>query len=171
MARVSPAEPAPDGRPRYRLELPRLEATLLASLPARLEHVLGDPGANRRVIERLFPASYADAKEELAHRRLLGGTLLDQRRAMLRDVRRLFVAAPTGRQGTTLLLGEVEIDVFLRFVNDLRLVLATELGIEKNLGETVVAPDDPAAPQYSLLVWLAGLESIVLAALAGESAD
>lgn len=165
MARVIPLVPGPDGARRLCLELPLMEGALFGSLPARLERVLTDPGSHRRVLERLFPPSYSDAGQERENRRLLGGALLDGRRELLRGIKSLIVAAESGPEGLRVVLGDAEADLLLRFVNDLRLLLATELGLEKNLGEVDLSPDDPAAPQYSLLVWLGGLESIMLDAL------
>lgn len=165
MARIRSAEGAPAGR--WVLELPPVEASLVAKLPERLAAVLKDPDANRRIVDRLFPASYTDPSEQREHRRLLGSSLLQDRQQMLADVRATLAAAPRGGQGLELTLDAASLDLLLRFVNDVRLLLATELGIDKNLDQLQVSPTDKDAPRYTLLVYLGGLESLLVDAVMG----
>jgi len=165
MARIRPAEGAPAGR--WILELPPLEASLVAKLPERLAAVLRDPDGNRRIVDRLFPASYSDPAEQREHRRLLGSSLLQDRQQMLADVRAALAAASRGSQGLQLMLDASSLDLLLRFVNDVRLLLATELGIDRNLDQIQVAPTDSDAPKYTLLVYLGGLEALLVDAVSG----
>jgi hypothetical protein len=150
---------------RWSLELPAVEAAVLLSLPDRLEAVLADPDGNRRIVDRLFPASYSDADEERENRRLLGGSLLDARREMLADVRGALAGGRRRRRGLVLELAPGGIDLLLRFINDIRLLLATDLGIEQNLGELTIDPGHPEAPKYTLLVYLGGLEGLLVDAV------
>ena len=166
MARV---EQDAGGKRRWTLHLPPLEARLVAGLPAQLERLLTHPDENRRVVDRLFPPSYADAEEEAEHRRLLGETLLESRRDTLTDVRARLAAARADARGLHLSLDEAAVDSWLRFVNDVRLVLATDLDIRSNLSDSAVPAEHPDAPRYSLLVYLGGLEAILVAAVAGPS--
>ena len=160
---------ATTGRRRWSLHLLPLESRVIRNLPAQLEDLLADPSANRRVIERLFPASYADPAEEAENRRLLSAGLLDERRAMLAAVRSSLAGAQPEKGGLTLALDAVAMDLWLRFFNDVRLVLATDLGIETNLDDVwPLDADDPDAPKYALLEYLGGLESIIVDALARE---
>ena len=164
MARIRPADGAPAGR--WVLELPPVEAALVARLPERLAAVLKDPDANRRIVDRLFPASYSDPDEQKQHRMLLGSSLLQDRQQMLADVKATLAGPRTG-QGLELTLDAAALDLLLRFVNDVRLLLATELGIDKNLDELRVSPTDKDAPKYTLLVYLGGLEALIVDALSG----
>jgi hypothetical protein len=165
MARMKPAEGPPAGR--WILELPPLEASLVAKLPERLAAVLKDPDGNRRIIDRLFPSSYTDPAEQREHRRLLGSSLLQDRQQMLADVRIALAAAPRTSQGLELPLDAASLDLLLHFINDVRLLLATELGIDKNLDQLQVSPTDKDAPKYTLLVYLGGLEALMVEAVAG----
>ncbi|RKY22484.1 MAG: hypothetical protein DRQ55_00875 [Planctomycetota bacterium] len=180
--------PAPDsGRPRWKLVLLPLEGAILKGLPAQLEALLADPGSNRRVIDRLFPPSYADPTEEREHRRLLGDGLLGERRDMLVEVRSLLAGttpaggaggaagvdaaagASTAAPGLDLILEAGSLDLLLRFLNDVRLVLATDLGIEGNLSQAAALdPGDPDAPKQALLEYLGGLEAILVDAISRE---
>ena len=51
------------------------------------------------------------------------------------------------------------------------LILATDLGIEENLGEETISvePDDPDAPKYALLEYLGGVEAICSRSIAGSA--
>lgn len=167
MARIKPAE---GHAGRWTLELPPLEASLVAKLPERLAAVLKDPDGNRRIVDRLFPASYTDPAQQREHRRLLGSSLLQDRQQMLADVRAAFSAAPRTAQGLELPLDAASLDLLLRFINDVRLLLATELGIDKNIDQIQVAPTDKDAPKYTLLVYLGGLEALLVDAVSGGGA-
>lgn len=160
---------------RWTLHLPPLEAALVDGLPDRLERLLGNPGENRRVIDRLFPQSYADPEEEREHRRLLGSSLLAERREMLKLVRRSLragkrLARNQGErmQALAMRLDTGTLDLWLRFLNDLRLMLATELDVDENIGSKQIEPDDPDAPRYTLLVYLGGLEALLVEAAIGD---
>lgn len=150
---------------RWILHLPPLEAKLVAGLPEQLSDLLNTPGGNRRVIDRLFPPTYADAREEAEHRQLLGDSLLEARRELLAAVRAQLASAARDRSGTKLEFDEAGLDLWLRFLNDIRLVLATDLGIEKNLSETKVPRGHPDAARHSLLVYLTGLEAALVDSL------
>jgi hypothetical protein len=165
MARIRPADGAPAGR--WILELPPLEASLVSKLPDRLESVLADPDSNRRIVDRLFPASYTDPSEQREHRRLLGSSLLQDRKQMLSDVKASLSAASRSGQGLELPLDAPGLDLLLRFINDVRLLLATELGIDKNLDQLRVSPTDKDAPKYTTLVYLGGLEALLVDAVMG----
>jgi hypothetical protein len=165
MARIRPAEGAPAGR--WVLELPPVEAALVGRLPDRLAAVLKDPDANRRIVDRLFPASYSDPAEQKEHRRLLGSSLLQDRQQMLADVKAAFAAVPRTGHGLELTLDAAAVDLLLRFINDVRLLLATELGIDKNIDQIKISPTDKDAPKYTLLVYLGGLEALIVDAVMG----
>ena len=51
-------------------------------------------------------------------------------------------------------------------MNDVRLVIATDLGIRENIGDDdVVDPGNPDAPKYALLEYLGGVEAILVEAV------
>jgi hypothetical protein len=56
----------------------------------------------------------------------------------------------------------------VRFLNDVRLVIATDLGVDENLGEQEIDAEDPDAPRYALLEYLGGIEAILVEALSRE---
>jgi Domain of unknown function (DUF2017) len=167
MAQIEQAPPD-GGERRWTLTLPPPEAALLAALPEQLSRLLSNPDSNRKIIDRLFPASYSDPAQQREHRELLGSSLLENRRELLADIRMLLASGARSRKGLRLLLGPGSTDQLLRFLNDMRLVLATDLGVEKNLGELTISAEHPEAPKYALLVYLGGLESVLVEMLIGD---
>jgi Domain of unknown function (DUF2017) len=164
MARIERAA-GPGGTRHWVLHFPPLEARLIDNLPEQLVRLLGHPDENRRVVDRLFPPSYADARDEEENRKLLGGLLLEQREEMLAAVRAQLKAATRDKRGLRVQLDEAGVDIWLRFVNDVRLVLATDLDIKTNLSDVKVPRGHPDAPRHSLLVYLTGLEAALIASL------
>ncbi len=150
----------------WRLHVPPLEASILDQLPQRLEDLLRSPQENRRIIDRLFPRSYEDPEEERENRRLLGESLFDARKVMLGEVRAMLAAAKREGEALDLDLDGPHVDLWLRFLNDARLVVATDLGIEKNIGSSKVDWSHPRAPQYALLEYLGAVEALILDAMA-----
>jgi hypothetical protein len=164
-----------DAACRWTLHLPKLEASVVDALPDKLEQLLGNPDENRGVIDRLFPPSYSDPDEDRENRRLLGSSLLSERREMLKAVRKSMRAgrrrarvAGEASRGVALRLDVDSLDLWLRFVNDMRLMLATELGVDENLGSKEIEPGDPDAPRFTLLIYLGGLESLLVEAAIGD---
>ncbi len=165
MARIQREGSAAGSVPRWVLDLPPVEAALVLSIPDQLAALLADPGKNRRVIGRLFPASYADVREEREHREMLGRSLLHERREMIAAIRAALAGGRRDGRGLRLTVDPAGMDLLLRFVNDARLVLATDLGVDRNLADMTVDPASADAPKFTLLVYLGGLESILVEAL------
>lgn len=166
MTRLLPDGTDARGRKRWSLVLLPVEAAIVKSLPDQLASLLADPDSNRRVIDRLFPPGYTDEQEQRDNRELLGASLLGERKQMLEEARELLdggFSAPDG--GLTLPLLPEQMDLLLRFLNDVRLVLATDLGIEKDISAEEPEPDDPDAPRHALLEYLGGVEAILVDAL------
>jgi hypothetical protein len=149
----------------WSLRLIDLEASILASLPDQLEALLARPESNQRVINRLFPASYEDPEEEALNRKMLGNSLLQERQETLVAIREQLDGAQKKPDGLELKLDRMSMDLWLRFMNDVRLVIATDLGIHENLDEVSEDPDEEDAPKYALLEYLGGVEAILIEAL------
>jgi len=154
------------GEDRWTLHFVELEANILSSLPAQLEALLTNPESNQRVVDRLFPASYEDPEEEALNRKLLGDSLMAERREMIAAITEQLEGAKTTDDGTELALDRASVDLWLRFMNDVRLVIATDLDIRENIGDDdVVDPGNPDAPKYALLEYLGGVEAILVEAV------
>lgn len=167
MTRIQSDGRDPDsGRRRWTLHLLELEAAILRGLPEQLRALLADPDANRSVISRLFPVSYSDPREERECRELLGKGLLEERGELLDAIELELLGAEEEAEGLLLRLQGPQIDLWLRFLNDVRLVIATDLGIDEPEDEE---GDEPSSdPKRALLEYLSGLESILVEAAREE---
>lgn len=156
-------------RPRWMLHLLPIETTIIEGLPEQVEALLTDPASNRRVIDRLFPPSPDALDDEEVDRAMLGSCLLDSRKDLLAGFKSLVAGADRDQEGMHLELEAGGMDLVLRFANDVRMILATDLGVEQNLGEETVVPvGHPDAPKWALLEYLGGLEALLLEALSRE---
>ena len=137
------------------LRLSRDERSLLAGLVAELRALLdgapGDPS-----LRRLFPPAYDEAEDERAYRDLMGGELLDGRRAAL-DV----VAQTVEHERLT----PEEADAWLRALNDLRLVLGTRLDVQEDTFAEELRRDDPRAPALAVYGYLSWMQEQLIEAL------
>ncbi len=144
-----------------RLRLTPGEQELLGGLAAELRHLLADD-ADRPDLVRLFPPAYADdPKDESEYRELMHDELLAGRRETLR------VFSDSLEQDE---LTEMELDAWLRVLNDLRLVLGTRLDVSEAALVDELDRADPQAPELALYGYLSWLqEQAVEAASAGLS--
>jgi len=137
------------------LRLSRDERSLLAGVVAELRALLdgapGDPS-----LRRLFPPAYDEAEDERAYRDLMGGELLDGRRAAL-DV----VAQTVEHERLT----PEEADAWLRALNDLRLVLGTRLDVQEDTFAEELRRDDPRAPALAVYGYLSWMQEQLIEAL------
>jgi hypothetical protein len=157
---------ADDALPRIRpwrdggaiLLLGPVERQLLGDLIDRLDERLG---ADDPTTVRLFPPAHQhDAEAEAEYRALVGDDLLDGRRRSLGVVRDTLGAST---------LDPAQLAAWLGVINDLRLVLGTELGVTADTSEDPPDEDDPAYRQwveYYYLTWIeAQLVEVASAAL------
>jgi hypothetical protein len=134
---------------RFQIHLSTDERELLRSLPGQLKELLGTDDPSLR---RLFPPAYRDdAQQEEEYQRLTREDLLERHTAAL-DVMAGTVDATE--------LDEGQLSGWLSAINDLRLVLGTQLDVS----EDDVGGDTPL---YELYRYLSYLEEMVVEALAG----
>jgi len=138
-----------------RLRLSRDERSLLAGLAEELRALLdgapGDPS-----LRRLFPPAYDEDEDERAYRDLMGGELLDGRRAAL-DL----VAETVDRDR----LSAEEADTWLRALNDLRLVLGTRLDVQENTFAEEPDLNDPRGHALAIYAYLSWIQEQLVEAL------
>ena len=137
------------------LRLSRDERSLLAGLAAELRALLhgapGDPS-----LRRLFPPAYDDEEDERAYRDLMGGELLDGRRAALE-----LVAETVDHDR----LSAEEADTWLRALNDLRLVLGTRLDVQEDTFATEPDLSDPRGHALAVYAYLSWIQEQLIEAL------
>ncbi len=136
----------------------------LADLPRQLVMVIeaGDEESTRR----LFPPAYhrdADSEREDEYRRFMRDDLVESKRASLSL---LAETAHLEHLTHAQLLG------WMGAVNDIRLVLGTQIDVYEGLDVDDLAENDPRRPALSVYGWLSGvLELIVMGLTAGEGRD
>ena len=138
----------------FRVDLSADERTLLGSLPGQLRQLLDldDPS-----VARLFPPAYAeDPDREQEYRRLMKDELLERRLESL-----ALVEATVDAERLT----EEELNVWMRVINDLRLVLGTILDVSEDDDPEELAPDDPQASMRGLYWYLSMLLQAAIEAL------
>ena len=142
----------------YELKLPEEERRLLRSLPDQLRTLLSAPTADPS-LERLFPPAYLDdAEREEEFRRLMRADLLERKQATL-SLLESTVDKPR--------LTEDELLAWMGALNDLRLVLGTQLDVSDDPSYDV--PDDsPDAGAFAVYSYLGWLQEHVVAALDPE---
>ena len=107
-------------------------------------------------LRRLFPPAHDDAERESEYRDLVGGQLVDGRRRALDTFERTIDAQK---------LTAEEADVWLRVLNDLRLILGTRLDVTEETMLAEIDPSDPNAHEYAVYGYLSWLQEQLVAAL------
>lgn len=156
----------PDGRPRIRIWLDRVELGMIEGLSDRLRELLLDPNEAPRIVDRLFPPAFKDdpvAEDE--HRRLVGSTLLEQRLESLREFDETLA-----RSRDRLARGRFDLEggephLWLHVINDMRLLLATQLDIKDNGWSEAGPQREEDAENFMLLLRLSDLQQHLLEVL------
>jgi hypothetical protein len=137
----------------FELRLPPLERNLLRSLPSQLRELLD---ANDPAVKRLFPVAHPDDPElEAEYREMVRDELTMGRLSALRVMEATLEAER---------LDEEQLTAWLGALNDLRLVVGTQLDVSEEM--EAVPDDDPAAPLQALYDYLTWLQDQVITALA-----
>ncbi len=136
---------------RYELRLSSQERDLLRDLPRQLKDLMAQ--TDDPALKRLFPPAYIDDREkESEYRRLVGDDLLQGRQAAL-DTMAATVDATE--------LDEAQITAWLSSLNDLRLVLGTQLDIQEDEALS-------STPIHQVYYYLTMLEDAVISALSSQ---
>ncbi len=144
----------------FRLKLPQPERAVLRSLPGRLRELLASGDA---ALVRLFPPGYADdPKLDAEYRELVHDDLVAHHMASLAVMEETIEADR---------LSEDQLASWLGALNDLRLVLGTQLDVTEDLDPQALPDDDPRAPAYALYFYLGWLQEQVVEALAQGLGD
>ncbi len=101
---------------------------MLLSIPATLRSVIEDPENHKEANQRLFPKAYADHADDLEYTRLVGEDRKNSARAKIAVFEKTLLASDAGQGAIS--IPHDHIDPFLSVLNDLRLLLAIEIGIE-----------------------------------------
>ena len=140
----------------YRVRLGASERQVLASLPGQLRELLDEDDPS---LVRLFPRAYDDDAAADEYDRLVRGELTHGKREALR------VLEETADNEQ---LTQVELERWLGAVEDLRLVLGTQLDVTEEDYGVPLDPTDDDAHQRALYGWLSWLQEEIVAALSAS---
>ena len=141
----------------YQLRLSRAERDLLRSLPGQVRELIESTDPADPSVRRLFPPAYRDEDEneaEADYQNLVHGDLLEHHRQALTVMEETIDADR---------LDEGQVVSWLSALNELRLVLGTNLDVSDDLEP--VGTSDPRAPGLALYGYLSWLEEQVVEAL------
>lgn len=148
-----------------RMQLEAVEVDLLHAMRDGLREVLlgGDP--DDPVVRRLFPATVVgDDEADRELRRLLRDDLLQSRLSGLEELTDLLAHGVEHRGQLRVRLSPEEAALVLGVLNDLRLAVGAQVGIE-TLERDELDPDDPVAYRLAVMDHLAWLQEQLLAVL------
>lgn len=141
---------------RYQVRLSPEERMVLKSLPGQLRELLDDPDRDPS-LARLFPPAYADdVVRDAEYQVLKGDELVARRQTALEVVERTVDAEE---------LTEEELTAWMGVVNDIRLVLGTQLDVSEEMA--AIDEDDPRAPAFALYGYLSWLLEQIVDAMSG----
>jgi hypothetical protein len=134
------------------------DARMLANLATQIASLIADRDdhGDDAALDRLFPAAYRENDVDAAEfRRFTEEELADEKVDNALSMARTLEAPPTdGKIRVTLDAGAAF--GWLRTFTDIRLALATRLGIETE--ESVIAPDDASRYTFAIYNWLGELQ-------------
>jgi hypothetical protein len=142
-------------RGEIRLRLPEDEQALLRGIAASTRALLAD--GDDPALRRLFPPAYDDPELEQEFRELTGGQLAAGRERALQHLE-----ATVDRE----VLSAQDADLWLRALNDVRLVLGTRLDVTEDLDWDGLSPQDPRSPELAVYAYVSWIQEQLVAASA-----
>jgi hypothetical protein len=157
----------------FELTLRTEERELLRSLPDELRalYELG-PDESDPVRGRLFPRAYLDPTAEDAEREwrdLVHPELVRDRMDSLDRLLASLESAPAADHGVVVVpLDDDAVGALLSVLNDARLALGTQLGVNDDTDYDELDPSDPRAPGLAAYAWLTYVEGELIETLLGD---
>jgi hypothetical protein len=142
-------------RGEIRLRLPADEQVLLREVAASTRVLLAE--GDDPSLRRLFPPAYDDPELDAEYRELTGGQLAAGREQALE-----LLESTVGEEK----LSAKEADLWLRALNDVRLVLGTRLDVTEDLDWNRVEPEDARAPELALYAYISWIQEQLVQASA-----
>jgi len=138
----------------FELRLSETERDLLRSLAPQMRDLLAsdDP-----VLDRLYPVAYPEDEDRETEYRLL---VRDELRSSHEAALAALEATADAEQ-----LDEEQLVVWMRAVNEVRLVIGTRLDVTEEGLERPTDSDDPRAPAFAVYDYLSWLQGSIVEAL------
>lgn len=137
------------------LELDESEAGLMRGLLTEMRSLMGaEASRSDPVIGRLMPAAYDDPAEQKKYEEILGDSLRTVKLDALRVVDEAI--GPDGAVNTS--ITEEDAPSWLGVLTDMRLAIATRVGVTEEIMAAEIDPSHPDAPALSVIHWLGWLQ-------------
>jgi hypothetical protein len=147
-----------------RISMSREAAEVLRDLPTRMRAVLERPDFASGPASRLFPKAYEDPEKEAEFQRLLGDDLRHRKLQSVATFENSLGKWKARGRKIEIQVDASAFDLWLGFVNDMRLVLGAALDIQNDEWGRSFDPTHPRASEFELLHYLSWLEESLLAA-------
>lgn len=156
----------PDGTITARFDV--AEIALIAELSTQLTGMLANRSEDDPALQRMLPDAYPDDEGASAEfRRFTADGLVERKLANASALLGSIGSAMAAGNAATLRLDPPTVQAWLRSIGDLRLTIATRLGIEQDGDEG--SPGDPMADLYDWLGYVQG--SLVDALDSGDAGN
>ena len=148
----------------FAVRMPAAVLECLHRLPRRLRSLLEDPNFSDRIVRRLFPIAYEDAEREAEYRNLLGDDFRQRKLESLQVFEDILGNCRLNLHQAKMTIAADHFHACLRVVNDMRLLLGTEVDIREDIWEKEIDPDEPLSESLLLLHFLSYFEESLLQA-------
>jgi hypothetical protein len=140
------------------------EARLIVQLTEQIGAMLAEPGAEDAAMRRLLPDAYRDDTEAAEEFRRFTAEGLAQRKVLNgQTVVASLTEASAATSATRVRLDEQQAQAWIRAVSDIRLTIASRLGIERD--DDRPNSDEPLGDIYH---WLAFVQESLVVAMQGR---
>jgi hypothetical protein len=134
------------------------EADLVRGLLREVRDLMERDDHEDPVVGRLMPAAYEDAVEQAKYRDVLGDSLRQAKLEAI-DVVEQGVGT-TGKSEAT--VSDEQVPAWLGVITDIRLAIATRIGVTQEMMDEQLDPTDPNAAALSIVHWLAWLQESMI---------
>jgi len=141
-----------------RVRLPLAEGLILKDLPENLRDLLKSPDFTNKMVQRLFPDAYSDEAFNHEYHRLTDHDLRMRKLAGIQVFEDSLRHWKLADGEVTIIITKENFAFWLGFINDMRLVLGTQLDIEEADWSRAFDENTPNAPEMALLHYLSWLE-------------
>ncbi|MBK4346064.1 DUF2017 domain-containing protein [Lacisediminihabitans changchengi] len=140
------------------------EARLIVQLTGQIGAMLAEPAANDAALKRLLPDAYRDDPEAAEEfRRFTAESLAERKGRNGQTVAASLADAAAATSATKVVLDEQQAQAWIRAVSDIRLTIASRIGIERD--DDRPNPDEPLGDIYD---WLAFVQESLVVAMQGR---
>lgn len=141
------------------------EAHIIRGLLTEMKELLDHEAAIQdEVLDRLFPAAYAEPADAEGFRELVGEELKSGKQQAILGV--LSVLGDAGSVATT--VPRSEIDAWLTALTDVRLALGTRFGVTEEKMSAELDPSDRDAAGVAVLHWLGWMQEMLIRAISSD---